>query len=50
MNKENFTQSYVSNQSCRTITPSRTASVPKLIFISFVSLFYDLLETLRSKK
>ena len=49
MNKENFTQPYVSNPMCRTTILPRSAFVKKPIFDGFGSLFYNLLEMLRSK-
>jgi len=49
MNKENFTQPYVSNPSCRTIILPRSASVTKSVFNDFASLLYNLLGMLRSK-
>jgi len=49
MNKENFTQTYVSNPMCRTTILPRSASAEKPIFNGFGSLFYNLLGMLRSK-
>jgi len=49
MNKENFTQFYVSNPSCRTTILSRSASMQWPISIGLFTLFYDLLEMLRLK-
>jgi len=48
MNKENFTQRYVSNPSCRTTVFPRV-SVQRSFFNGLSTIFYDLFEMLRSK-
>jgi len=49
MNKENFTQRFVSNPSCRTTVLPRSASVQWPIFSGLYTLIYNLLEMLQSK-
>jgi len=49
MNKENFTQTYLSSPTCRTAILPRSAFVTKPVISGFVSLLYNLLGMLRSK-